>query len=86
MHPLPTPYKHYKRVVGENVKLIDAGAATAQFVSEYLKNMDMLSDSKMKNQYKFFVSDSVENFTNVADKFLGKKIDDSIQKIEIEIF
>ncbi len=75
-----------KRVVGENVKLIDAGAATAQFVSEYLKNMDMLSDSKMKDQYKFFVSDSVENFTNVADKFLGRKIDDSVQKIEIEIF
>jgi len=28
----------------------------------------------------------VENFINVADKFLGRKIDDSVQKIDIEIF
>ncbi|MBE7046561.1 MAG: glutamate racemase [Ruminococcaceae bacterium] len=75
-----------RKIMGDHVKLIDAGAATAHFVSEYLKNKNMLSETREKEQYKFFVSDSVENFINVADKFLGRKIDDSVQKIDIEIF
>ena len=75
-----------KKVVGDGVTLINSGAATADFVSEYLKNKDMLSQSREKEQYKFFVSDSAESFINVADKFLGRKIDDYVQKIDIEIF
>lgn len=75
-----------RRVMGENVTLIDSGAATAGYVSEFLRTNDLLSDKCAKEQYKFFVSDCIDNFTNVADKFLGRKIDGLVHKIDIENF
>ncbi len=75
-----------RRVLGDNVTLIDSGAATANYVAKFLKDNNLLSDKACDNQYKFFVSDSTEGFINVADKFLGKSIDHFVQKIDIEIF
>ncbi len=83
-----THYPHLKntikKVLGDEVALIDAGKATADYVSEYLKNNNLLCDKTKDEQYKYFVSDSVESFVSIADVFLGKSIDKLAQKIDIE--
>lgn len=73
-----------RRVMGENVTLIDSGKATADFVAQKLANENLVAESKKDEQYKFFVSDSVDGFLSVANIFLDKNIDKMIEKIDIE--
>ena len=42
------------------------------------------AEKKADEQYKFFVSDSVDGFLNVANIFLDKDIGKMIEKIDIE--
>ena len=42
------------------------------------------SDEKDEEQYKYFVSDSVEGFENLASAFLDKNINGKAKKIDIE--
>lgn len=83
-----THYPHLantiKKVLGDDVTLIDAGASTADFVAEYLTQNNLLCDKKLDEQYRYFVSDSVEGFSHIADVFLGENIDKLVKKIDIE--
>lgn len=72
------------KIVGESITLINSGAETAKYTKKYLSQNNMLSDKPLENQYRYYVSDSIENFSNVADVFLGKNINDRIEKINIE--
>ena len=73
-----------KSVMGENVTLIDPGKITAGFVKEYLKAEKLLCDEKTTKQYRFFVSDSPEEFSNLASGFLNQEIPGGVEKIDIE--
>ncbi|MBE7038846.1 MAG: glutamate racemase [Ruminococcaceae bacterium] len=83
-----THYPHLKntikKVLGNDVTLIDSGAATADFVLEYLTKNNLLCNKTFDEQYKYFVSDSVEGFSKIADVFLGRNIDKMVKKIDIE--
>ncbi len=70
--------------VGEKVKLIDSGKETAHYVAELLENKNLLCEENHKAEYKYFVSDSTEGFTNVAEIFLGGYIDGETHRIDIE--
>jgi glutamate racemase len=70
-------------IVGNDVVLIDSGAAAANSAFEYLKSKDMLSN-KDKGEYKYFVSDSAEEFAALGGVFLQKTIDEGVEKIDIE--
>lgn len=80
----PLLAKTVKRVLGNSVMLIDSGKATADFVAQYLEQNSLLAEKKKSEQYKFFVSDSVDGFLNVANIFLNKNIEKMIEKIDIE--
>ncbi|MDY5627970.1 MAG: aspartate/glutamate racemase family protein, partial [Clostridia bacterium] len=80
----PLLAKTVKRVLGNGVMLIDSGKATADFVAQYLEQNSLLAEKKKSEQYKFFVSDSVDGFLNVANIFLNKNIEKMIEKIDIE--
>jgi glutamate racemase len=80
----PLLAKTIKRVLGDSITLIDSGASTAMYVKEYLEKNDMLAGKKQKEQYKYFVSDSTSDFSKIANLFLGKNIDNLVEKIDIE--
>ena len=73
-----------KDVMGDNVELVDSGAETAKYVSEFLSANDMLADEKQDKQYMYFVSDNTSNFSKIAGVFLGENIDGLVEKIDIE--
>ncbi len=62
-----------RKVMGEEVTLIDSGRATAGYVADYLKRENLLGDAP-KGTQTYFVSDRTEAFAEVAGRFLGKEI------------
>jgi glutamate racemase len=67
-----------QRVVGENVKLIDSGEATADEVQRLLESKDLGSTRAVTGQRElcddldhFYVTDAAERFAKVAERFLG---------------
>ncbi len=70
-------------IMGDEVMLIDSGAAAADNAFEWLKNEDMLN-AKQNGSYKYFVSDSTEDFAKLGSMFLNKPICENVEKIDIE--
>ena len=67
-----------QQTVGENVKLIDSGEATAEEVERLLIDRAMASPNEISGSRKlcddldhFYVTDAAERFANVAERFLG---------------
>ena len=72
------------KVLGDGVTLIDSGRATAVYTAELLKNMNLESTAKSTGKYKFFVSDTPDNFANMAGMFLGRDMSHKVTQIDIE--
>lgn len=68
-----------QQTVGENVKLIDSGEATADEVANLLKEKNLESTLTNQNRTRrlcddldhFYVTDAAERFARVAERFLG---------------
>lgn len=67
-----------QETVGENVKLIDSGAATAEEVERLLADKDLANPNKVTGERElcddldhFYVTDAAERFAKVAERFLG---------------
>ena len=67
-----------QRVVGENVKLIDSGEATADEVQRLLESKGLASTRAVVGERAlcddldhFYVTDAAERFAKVAERFLG---------------
>lgn len=80
----PLLKKVIARVMENAVHLIDPGAETARYVKKLLGQDDLLAAPHQKGTYKYFVSDSVENFSRLGSLFLEKEINTSVEKIDIE--
>ncbi len=81
----PIIKKLISHLVDENVKLIDPGKETALYVKNLLSQNNMLNDTENIASYKYFVSDDIENFSNIAEIFLNENnIKNNAQKINIE--
>ncbi len=63
-------------VLGNKVKLINAGTATADAVREYLKTQNQLNNGENEGGIKFYVSDKADSFKHQASILLGCGIDD----------
>jgi len=69
-----------QQTVGENVKLIDSGEATADEVKALLAEKGLASDREVAGERRlcddldhFYVTDAAERFAGVAERFLGTK-------------
>lgn len=67
-----------QRSVGENVKLIDSGEATADEVKSLLESKGLSSKREVDGERQlcddldhFYVTDAAERFAKVAERFLG---------------
>lgn len=68
------------RVFGDKVTLINAGTATAEVVSEFLKKNAMMSQNT-GGKAEFYVSDKADSFRFEASLLLGREIDDNKVKL-----
>ena len=67
-----------QQAVGESVKLIDSGEATAEEVERVLTAKDLVNPNKVSGTRQlcddldhFYVTDAAERFAKVAERFLG---------------
>lgn len=79
----PLLRKAIGRFMGEDVTLIDAGAAAADELSRLLDKYELHSQNQ-KAERSYFVSDDVNGFTELGGIFLNQKIDGQVEKIDIE--
>ncbi len=70
-YPLLKPV--IRKILGENVKLIDSAKQVAIEVKRILSNDCVLSKS-CRGKHRFYVSDNPEWFTGLAKRFLGRPI------------
>lgn len=75
-YPLITSF--IEKEMGEEVALIDSGKETAYLIKTMLEKNDMFSEEKA--EYEYYVSDSIEDFSENAERFLGRKIKENLFK------
>lgn len=68
-------------IMGQGVTLIDAGAAAAREMAEYLRRAGMVNTSG--GEHRYFVSDSAEGFRETAEMFLGSSLRGEVRHISI---
>ncbi len=62
--------------IGRDIQIIDSGIETAKIVKCFLEENDMLKNEAKNGSELFFVSDDLEKFKELGEKFLGRKIED----------
>ncbi len=72
------------KVLGNGVKLVDAGEATSIAVADFLKKNKMLNEQTENGEASFYVSDMTDTFRKTASVLLGCKIDEKkVLKVEL---
>ncbi len=79
----PLLKKKIQKIMGDEVVLIDSGAAAANSAFEWLRSKDMMNNKQI-GEYRYFVSDSTEDFAKLGSMFLSKPICENVEKIDIE--
>lgn len=64
-----------KKVMGEEVVLVDSALETAKEVAGILREKSLARESGKPATYRFFVSDNPEKFVKVGERFLQRPID-----------
>jgi len=72
-----------KRVIGDNVQLVDSANSCAEDVKKLLNSLGLSSEKSNRPLYKFYVSDAPEKFKTMGSMFLEKDIS-KVEKIDIE--
>lgn len=64
------------RVMGDEVRLVDSATSMAIEVEKVLKDQELVDTRpREKGEARYFVSDDPEKFMELAEKFLGEKIE-----------
>ena len=80
----PLLYDLINDVIHYEAVLIDPGKETAHYVQNYLLTNGMLREEETPGVCRYFVSDSAEQFTDTATKFLGGNLGGTVRQIELE--
>jgi glutamate racemase len=72
-----------QEVIGNNVKLIDSGVATAEVVKNEIHKLKLGTIHKVHPNLDLFVSDIPTKFQEVAELFLGKAVKEAV-KVDLE--
>lgn len=73
-----------RALVGEEITLVDAGAAGAAHLRGILEEKGLLSENKT-GETRYFVSDTVENFLSVAANFLDGDVGGKCEYVNIDL-
>jgi glutamate racemase len=72
------------KVMGSGTTLIDSGAETAKRTAEVLREQDLLSSAKQKGSVKYFITDSIEDFSTLASRFLNSPVEGMVEQVVLE--
>lgn len=72
-----------QEVIGKNVKLIDSGIATAEVVRNEIHRLGLETTHKEHHNLDLYVSDIPNKFREVAELFLGRKVN-GVVKVDLE--
>jgi len=70
--------------MGKDVTLIDSGAETAKQVANDLEQKDLLRKSEEKGNIRYYVTDSIQGFSNLASKYLDSDVIGKVEQITLE--
>ena len=74
-----------RNILGDSVKLINMGEATACAIKKILENDDCLNDGKSTAWYNFYASDKTKSFEKTVKVLLGDYNKDfEIEQVDIE--
>jgi len=73
-------------ILGEDVRLIDAGRAAADDTMKFLSSSDLENEKGHKGEHRFFVSDDPDGFSRRGAMFLNREIDGKVSKIDIDSY
>jgi len=79
----PIIRKIISRVMGDGVTLIDSGREAALYAAQILEQKQLLCDNKQESSSTFFVSDTVDGFSQVAGIFLGHDVKQDVRHVAI---
>lgn len=71
-------------VMGPGVKLVDSGAETAKLVARDLLERDMLSPDTAVGTARYYVTDSIEGFSDLASRFLESDTRGMVGQVTLE--
>lgn len=83
-YPLLEPV--ISKIAGKEVTVINAGYETALYTKKILEEKNLLSHRTGTGQNCYFVSDDEEKFAHLGGMFLGRKIEASVKKVDIDTF
>jgi len=72
-----------RKVLEDNVKIIDSAEETAKLVSRRIKLLKLENSDPDKVEHKFFVSDIPHQFREIGERFLGRSLG-PVTKVDIE--
>ncbi len=72
------------KVIGKQITIIDSGRETALYAAKCLEQNGLLNDSQNKGNCSFYVSDSIDGFSQTAALFLGQNIDRKVSRVSID--
>jgi glutamate racemase len=75
----PLLKKTIQDVIGDDVQLIDSATATAVEVKKQLEQQSLLRQKQGPAEQKYYVSDVPDKFASVAERFLGRRVDNIIR-------
>lgn len=73
-------------ILGSDVSIVNAGYETALYTKQILTDSNLISNSNKIGEQIYFVSDDVSKFSSLGGMFLGKEIDSSVTKINIDTY
>lgn len=71
-------------IMGDKVTLISPGEEAARYASALLTEKELLTDRETPGECSFYVTDSVELFTETRNAFLGEDIKGKVEKCNLE--
>ena len=72
--------------MGPGVTLLDSGAEVAEELAGYLREHDLRADLTQRGACRWYVSDSVESFHDLASIFLDREVTEPVEQIAIDKF
>lgn len=81
----PLLREEIQAIMGDGVTLIDSGAEAAIAAKKQLEKLKLTADRDL-GVAQYYVSDSVDGFSQLGSMFLEKHIEGSVHRIDIEKF
>ena len=72
-----------RKVMGEDVTLVNIGEYTAKAVLKYLIDNDMQNEKIDNGSHEYYVSDRTESFSKTASILMGNSIADKVERVDI---